>query len=331
MIAANLRSRAPGCASTSTEPAPRSLDPGCASTSQFIDNSPDARHGAPTQAAHGLLEGSLARWAYDYVTAATLSYKLSPPSLPVVRVPEGVLAPAEPADACPAPLRLSAPGRPPELAVTWHKYKAPRSAEALRDPKKRAHLLHTFLHHELQAAELMCWACLAFPETPLSFRRGLLNICLDEVRHMKMYAAHIEQLGYRVGAFPVRDWFWQRTPAARSPAEFVAVMGLGFEAGNLDHSARYVQLFAAAGDHAAAALQATVGHEELAHVAFAAHWFSSFAGPLDFTRWLSQLPAPLSPMVMRGRPLARAARSLAGMDDRFLDELDAWQPVSPGC
>lgn len=266
---------------------------------------------------------SLARWAYDYVTAVSLHHKLSPPSLP-----------AEPAEALASgvlPLRLPAPGRPPELTVTWAKYKAPRSAEALQDPRKRAHLLHTFLHHELQAAELMCWACLAFPETPLSFRRGLLNICLDEVRHMNMYAAQIEQLGFRVGEFPVRDWFWQRTPAARSPAEFVAVMGLGFEAGNLDHSARYVELFTQAGDRAAAALQARVGHEELAHVAFAAHWFRTFAGPLEFSRWLAQLPPPLSPMVMRGRPLARTARALAGMDERFLDELEAWQPVSPGC
>ena len=54
--------------------------------------------------------------------------------------------------------------------------------EAIRVPKRRAELLHTFLHHELQAAELMCWAILAFPETPEAFRLGLLGVARDEIR-----------------------------------------------------------------------------------------------------------------------------------------------------
>jgi uncharacterized ferritin-like protein (DUF455 family) len=283
--------------------------------------------GAPTS--HGVTCSEraaldpLARWALDYVCAETLSFKLAPPALPCLET-DG----AQPASV--VPVRLSSPGRPPELIGTWDKYKAPKSAAALRDPKKRAHLLHTFFHHELQAAELMCWACLAFPATPLSFRRGLLHICLDEVRHMNLYSAHIVRLGFALGAFPVRDWFWQRVPAARTPAEFVAVMGLGFEAGNLDHSERYVTMFRAAGDAEAAQLQQTVGAEELSHVAFAAHWFRALTGALDFASWLASLPAPLSPMVMRGRPIAREARRSAGLADDFIDRLESWQPVSPG-
>jgi uncharacterized ferritin-like protein (DUF455 family) len=266
----------------------------------------------------------LARWALGYVSANTLCHKLAPPVLPPTPTHEAGLARNR-------AVRLSAPGRPAELVCSWDKYKAPKTAAALRDPKKRAHLLHTFFHHELQAAELMCWACLAFPSTPPSFRRGLLRICLDEVRHMNLYAAHIERLGFTLGAFPVRDWFWQRVPAARTPAEFVAVMGLGFEAGNLDHSERYVSMFREAGDEEAAHLQETVGREELQHVSFAAHWFRELSGELDFAGWLASLPAPLSPMVMRGRPLAREARRAAGFADDFLDRLESWQPVSPGC
>lgn len=254
-----------------------------------------------------------AAWARAYVESEAMEYKLAPAPLP------------ERDGAC-APLRLHAPGRPSLLRVTWDKYKAPRSAAALRDVKKRAGLLHTFLHHELQAAELMCWAVLAFPETPASFRTGLLRICLDEVRHMQLYAGHLAELGFAVGAFPVRDWFWERAPAARSAPQFLALMGLGFEAGNLDHSERYCALFAEAGDPRAAALQELVGREERAHVAFAAHWFRKLTGELDFARWCAELPAPLSPMVMRGKPLARAARREAGLDDAFLDALEAWQP-----
>jgi uncharacterized ferritin-like protein (DUF455 family) len=261
---------------------------------------------------------TLERWAYDYIVSSDLDFKEHPPDLPVASAVDL------------SAMRLERPGRPAELRVTWEKYKAPKTAHALRSPLKRAHLLHTFFHHELQAAELLCWAMLAFPNTPPAFKRGLLAICLDEVRHMSMYRTHIEALGFTIGSFSVRDWFWERAPKATSAVEFVALMGLGFEAGNLDHTARYVTMFREAGDEAGARLQETVGAEEVAHVAFGAHWFRQLEGPLSFRTWCARLPAPLSPMVMRGRPLHREARLRASLDETFLEELEAWQPTSPG-
>jgi uncharacterized ferritin-like protein (DUF455 family) len=266
-------------------------------------------------------ENSLQRWAYDYVTSEQLARKTAPGPLPDA----GSMAADFPS------LRIARPGRPAELRVSAQKIKAPRGG-ALRDPKKRAALLHTFWHHELQAAELMCWAVLAFPDTPLSFKRGLLGICQDEIRHMQLYAAELARLDSGIGAFPVRDWFWARVPAAPSPAAFLAVMGLGFEAGNLDHTSRFAKQFREFGDEQGARVQEQVAHEEIAHVAFAAHWFRHFEGELSFARWCEALPAPLSPMVMRGDPLARDARAAAGLDERFLDALQRWQPTlaSPG-
>ena len=135
---------------------------------------------------------------------------------------------------------------------------------------------------------------LAYPDTPREFKEGLLRIALDEVRHMNLYAAQIERLGHHVGDFPVRDWFWERVPLCKEPVSFVAVMGLGLE--------------------------------EIAHVRFGAKWFAHFHGGLEFAAWSASLPPPLSPMLMRGKPLARAARKRAGQSDAFLDELEAWQP-----
>ncbi len=262
-------------------------------------------------------EGSLERWAYDYVSSRVLADKLAPRPIPAHSV-EGATA-----------LRILQPGRPSELCVSWEKSKTP-GRQALREPRRRACLLHTFLHHELQAAELMCWAVLAFPNTPIEFKRGLLGVCGDEIRHMRMYAQHIERLGFEVGDFPVRDWFWERVPGATSPTAFVAVMGLGFESGNLDHTRRFAERFRAVGDEAGARLQERVAEEEIAHVAFAAHWFRRLQGSLTFDQWCRALPAPLSPMVMRGVPLNRIARRRAGLDDPFLDALEQWQPVSRG-
>jgi uncharacterized ferritin-like protein (DUF455 family) len=196
----------------------------------------------------------------------------------------------------------------------------------LSTPHGRARALHTFLHHELQAAELMAWALLAFPETPLEFRAGLVRIALDEVRHMRLYTTQIERLGYHVGDFTVRDWFWDRIPACAEPASFVAVMGLGFESANLEHTASFAARFREAGDEEGARIQELVGREEIGHVRFGAHWFAALTGSLDFASWSRALPAPLSPLLMRGRPLQRGARARAGFSEEFLDQLDAWQP-----
>lgn len=257
------------------------------------------------------MSATVEEWAESYVTAATLAYKLEPPARP------------EAWESAPVPRRLATPGRPPELVPLERPHKTPR-AGALRDAKKRAQLVHTFFHHELQAAELMCWALLAFPHAPRELRRGLLRICDDELRHARMYASHLEALGSRVGAFGVRDWFWERVTTSRDPVDFVALLGIGFEGGNLDHSARFAALFREAGDLEGARIQEIVGAEEIGHVRFAVRWFTELAGPLTFERWLATLPPPLTPIVMRGRPIARSARLRAGLSDEFVDALEAY-------
>lgn len=215
---------------------------------------------------------------------------------------------------------MTAPGRPPELVPRDERRKTPKD---LRDPAKRAYVLHTFLHHELQAAELMAWAILKFPSTPSAFRRGLLGIAQDELRHLNLYAAHLETLGHPYGSFEVNDWFWKRVPCA-TPVEFVARMGIGFEGGNLDHGARFTRVFADAGDARAAEIQAQIVEEEIAHAAFGLHWFREFTGGVDFEQWRALLPAPLSPSMTKGHVLNHEARRRAGFGDEFLAALEKW-------
>lgn len=228
--------------------------------------------------------------------------------------PPGVFQP----DALPQRLR---PGRPPELVARTEKRKRPRD---LTDPAKRAEVIHTFLHHELQAAELMAWAIVAFPSSPAAFRKGLLGICQDELRHLNLYARHLEALGHPYGSFPVNDWFWSRVPAD-TPAEFVARLAIGFEGGNLDHGERFTQLFAEAGDARAAEIQAQITEEEIAHAAFGLHWFVQFTGELSFDTWADLLPRPLSPSLTRGHVLNHEARRRAGFPLDFLERLEAWK------
>jgi len=262
-------------------------------------------------------ENTVERWAYEYVTTTDLKHKLEPPP-----VPKGweESAPVR---------RLERPGRPASLVIANRAAKSP-GAKALENPTRRAQLIHTFLHHELQAAELMAWAVLAFPEAPRLFKKGLVRIALDEIRHIAMYSRYLQGLGHAFGDFPVRDWFWQRVPSAETPAHFVAVMSMGLEGGNLDHTSRFAERFRAIGDEEGARMQEIVQAEEIPHVRFGIRWFRMFTQHLDFEVWRQHLPPPLSPMVMRGSPLNLKDRARAGFSDVFLSELDRWAPEPRG-
>lgn len=261
---------------------------------------------------------TLEGWAWELLTADDLARKLSPPPPPEATEPDA------------PPRRLTAPSRPAPLRVVERAPKTP-APEAMRDPAMRARVLHGFIHHEVQAAELMAWAILAWPDAPPAFRRGLAQIARDEARHVAMYSEHLERLGSRYGDLPVRDWFWQRLPTARDPSQFVATMGVGLEGANLDHAARFAQRFAAAGDPEGARVVALVGEEELPHVRFALRWLQRFAEApaVTYALWAASLTPPLTPWVMRATPVDREARARAGFTPEFVSALEQAGPERP--
>lgn len=266
--------------------------------------------------------GTVERWAWDFICSTDLAQKLAPPPPPTQW--------SHPSE----PYLIAAPGRPPQLVARGKKKKTPKVQLTAR----RAEVIHTFLHHELQAAELMAWAILAFPSTPVSFRRGLLSLCRDEIRHLQLYRDHLETLGHPFGTFSVNDWFWKRVPAssradadqAPTAAHFLARLGIAFEGANLDHGARYTAAFAAAGDARAAEIQAQIVEEEVPHAAFALHWFRELTGDVAFETWRQYLPAPISPAMARGTPLNVEARLKAGFAPEFLDALAGWDAGPAG-
>jgi len=258
--------------------------------------------------------GTVERWCLDLVTTTRLEEKVAPPPPP---------DPTSPAswEAAPISRLVERPGRPPELVARAN---AARTSRAVDTPEARARLVHTFLHHELQAAELFAWAVLRFPETPPAFRAGLVRLAGEELAHLRLYARHLAALGGTIGDHEVRDWFWEHVAACETPSTFVAWTGLGLEGGNLEHGARFAELFRAAGDEEGARILDRVARDEIAHVRFAREWFERFTGePLDYDRWRDALPRPLTPAVFRGKPLNRRARARAGLDEAFLERLEA--------
>ena len=256
-------------------------------------------------------------WARHYVLSSELETKLQPPPVPEHFADQ------------PTPERLERPGRPRELRPAKRGERTPK-LEALADPHYRARTLHSFFHHELQAAELMCWAVLAFADAEHEFRRDLLRICRDEIRHMNLYREQIERLGCRIGDFGVRDWFWKRVPSCADKVSFVALMGMGLEGANLEHAPAFAARFRVVGDEEGALVQERVAKEELAHVRIATRWFQRWTGGCDFDEWLERLPPPLSPLLLRGTPLARELRLRAGMSEDFIAALAAYVPEAKG-
>lgn len=253
---------------------------------------------------------TIERWCHDFIVGTDLEMKLSPPPPPRGFEQE------------PVARRLNGPGRPAELRVIERAPKTPRRG-SLVHAEGRARLLHTFLHHELQAAELFCWAVLAFPETPREFRTGLLRLAREELGHLALYRKRLNETGFTISDFGVRDWFWTRVGACAGPVEFVSLLGLGLEGANLEHTVRFAEWFRSAGDEKSALVLERVERDEVGHVAFAREWFERFTGEtLAFDSWASRLPEPLSPALFVGRPINRAARRRAGFGDAFLDSLD---------
>ena len=261
---------------------------------------------------------SIRAYARGIVSGTTLAAKLEPPTA------ELELTDREPA------LRLAAPGRPRELAIASSRDVRVPPIAGMRDPAQRARILNALANHELQAIELFAWALLAFPDAPTAFRRGLVAVLADEQRHLDLYRGRLAALGHAFGDFPVTGHFWNKLDHLATPLAFVCAMGLTFENANLDFAGDYARAARACGDAATAAALDQVHVDEIRHVHFAYVWLRRLAGERDpWQAYLEQVRPPLGPARARGAVFDRDARVRAGLDDAFIDALEAVAPTRP--
>ncbi len=253
---------------------------------------------------------SLRDWAETLLFGDQLAHKLLPPPdivdgapWPAARIPRW-------------------PARPASLALGRAKAPSLRSTDVQR-PGVACRALHTFVHHELQALELMAVALLRFHEAPAGFRRSLAVTMADEQRHLVAYRDRLESLGGHLGEHPASSFFWEVLHQVQSPAAFCAGMGLGFEQANLDFSAEWRDAFAAAGDAVTARVLSEVHADEVRHVASGRVWFGRLAAPGRslFERWRVHLPPPMTPERARGHRFDREARRQAGLSQAFIRQL----------
>ena len=215
------------------------------------------------------------------------------------------------------------PGRPSILpVVSAQPIPAPPTLASLERPEIRGQALHTFAHHELQAAELMALALLRFPNAPASFRMGLARIIADEQRHFRLYQARAESWGVSLGEVGAGPFFWDTVVDLPTPAAFLAALSLTYEQANLDFTLYWKRAFAAVDDEDSVTVLNTVYEDEIQHVAHGVRWFQRFQGGLDFERYAAALEFPLSPGRAKGPIFDRAGRARAGLSAAFVDELE---------
>lgn len=216
------------------------------------------------------------------------------------------------------------PGRERKIEFTEKQIKFPKAPNLNQDINK-AIALHSFANHELLAIEMMAAALLIYPhetEDDIRFKRGVYTALKDEQKHFKLYLERIRELGHDFGDFPLNDYFWRQMPKLKTPAEYSAVMALTFEAANLDFAQYYASIFREHEDLRTAEILDIVLEDEIAHVAFGAHWMKKWRG--DKSLWdyyRSCLPFPMTPARGRGIGFDPKIHERAMNDPLFIKEL----------
>ncbi len=215
------------------------------------------------------------------------------------------------------------PGRGHKLQISPENIKFPKGH--FHELEKKAIAIHSFANHELLAIEMMACALLIYPHhTPelKKFKQGVISSLVDEQKHLKLYVERLNELGYEFGDFKLNDFFWKYMPKLKTPASYLSVMALTFEAANLDFAFFYQNVFLELGDKKTADILATVLKDEISHVGFGVHFLNKWKEDKSLWNYYNELlPYPLTPARAKGKNFIEHVRKKAKMDEDFIQKI----------
>ncbi len=219
------------------------------------------------------------------------------------------------------------PSRSDKFKISPKNQKFPRGH--FHEDGKKAIALHSFANHELLATEMMATALLVFPhhtEELKRFKRGVISSLVDEQKHFKLYVKRLNDLGYEFGDFILNDFFWSYMDKIKSPAQYLAVMSLTFEAANLDFAHYYKHIFKELGDTKTASILNVVLEDEISHVNLGVHYLGKWKQDKDLWTYYNELlPYPLTPARSKGKVFIEHVREKAKMDTEFIGKLKSFE------
>jgi uncharacterized ferritin-like protein (DUF455 family) len=209
-----------------------------------------------------------------------------------------------------------APGRAHKIQFSDQNIRFPKGH--FHEAEKKAMALHAFANHELLATEMMAAALLIFPhetQEQKKFKLGVISSLRDEQKHFKLYVHELHKLGYEFGDFPLNNFFWNQMEKLKTPAQYLSLMSLTFEAANLDFAAYYAKLFEQMGEADLSKVFQIVLKDEISHVGLGVRFLNRWRGDKSlWTYYNENLPWPMTP--------ARSKCKVFDKDLRFQSEMD---------
>ena len=173
--------------------------------------------------------------------------------------------------ASPAPVPITAPGRPARPALV-----SPRQVpqRGLGSPEGRAALVHAVAHIEFNAINLAWDAVYRFRGKPAAYYLDWASCANDEARHFALLSARLQELGHAYGDFDAHNGLWEMAEkTADSDIARMALVPRVLEARGLDVTPAMIERLRSTGDKRTVEILEVILREEVAHVAAGTRWF----------------------------------------------------------
>lgn len=189
----------------------------------------------------------------------------------------------------------------------------------------RIALLHALAHIEFTAIDLAFDVVARFgAQFPHQFADDWIAVGADEAMHFALLDRRLRSLGSGYGAMPAHAGLWEAAGATADDAlARLAVVPMVLEARGLDVTPMTVERFAAAGDHASAAILDRIYHDEIRHVAAGTRWFEwgcAKAGITPAEHWRDVVSRRFRGLLKP--PFNDSARATAGLTRDYYAAID---------
>lgn len=228
-------------------------------------------------------------------------------------------------DDAPAPLPITAPGRPDRPRLV-HPRDVPQ--RGMGTVEGRAAFLHAIAHIEFNAINLAWDAVYRFRGMPQAFYADWVGVADDEARHHALLSARMAELGAAYGDHDAHNGLWEMAEkTADSCLTRMALVPRVLEARGLDVTPGMIARLRSNGDAVSAEILELILREEVAHVAAGSRWYHWCCerDGLAPTREFIRLVREVARSSVRG-PFNRPARAAAGFDDDEMRLLEAMEP-----
>lgn len=148
--------------------------------------------------------------------------------------------------------------------------------DGLQSAAGQARLLHDLANIELQAMELGLRTLYDFADVPADFKAGIVEIILEEARHLKMCLAGIRELGFDWGAWPAHNTLWSATSKDDSLLDRILIVNCYLEASGLDSGEMILKKLSGVSNRLPREIVSVIAREEIGHVRFGLEWYREF-------------------------------------------------------